>query len=481
MPTRPVPFKEIERTVELWGDILSEGWPAVSVQGVPGAVGELTRRLGLSQSTRRAVMDRLSTAIALGIRVPEWGASDPLWCQEQVRRYTRYDDDYNRFRERGATPTSPGRKPSPAVPQRRSDAGRAPYTPPSDQDPAASRIRPSPTELSKKIVPSLRGGPCNFEQLRSRLGCDDQELWTALFLAQQVGAAIHVRDGVYHFEPTPAMGSQRDERRQIVSDKNGVIRFAAVGDTHLGSKYCRLDCLEDFYDHVAKREIPLVLHAGNWVDGEASFNRHDLLVHGMDPQMQYLAEHYPRRPGVECWAITGEDHEGWWARREGVDVGRYAENVMRHAGRTDWHDVGFMESFIDLVHGDTGKSCKLCLMHPGGGSAYAVSYAPQKIVEGFDGGDKPAVLLLGHYHKHSYNLIRNVHTFQVGCFEDQTIFMRQRKLAAHLGGWFIELELDPRTGACIQGGGFFRNYFVRDYYNGRWSEHGPVNHAPRSA
>jgi hypothetical protein len=290
------------------------------------------------------------------------------------------------------------------------------------------------------------------------------------------------RGDLWHVD-APAMGSQNEPGRfQLVSDDTGLIRIAAVGDTHLCSKYARLDCLEDFYDHVEHRGIKHVLHAGNWIDGEAPFNRHDLLVHGMDQQMQYLAKHYPQRPGIETWAITGEDHEGWYSRREGVDVGRYAERVMQDAGRADWRDVGFMENFIDLVHAGTGKTSKLLLMHPGGGSAYAVSYAPQKIVEGFDGGDKPACLLIGHYHKSSYNLIRNVHTFQVGCFEDQTVFMRKNKLSAHLGGWVeIQLHLDPETGAVITGGGFYRNYFVKDYYRGRWSQHGSVNHAPRGA
>ncbi len=121
----------------------------------------------------------------------------------------------------------------------------------------------------------------------------------------------------------------------------------------------------------------------------------------------------------------------------------------------------------------------LLLMHPGGGSAYAISYAPQKIVEGFDGGDKPAVLLVGHYHKASYQLTRNVHVVQVGCFEDQTVFMRQKKLSAHIGGMLVRVQLDPRTGAVIGCGAEFRNYYNRGYYNGRWSQHGPVRPAER--
>jgi hypothetical protein len=43
-------------------------------------------------------------------------------------------------------------------------------------------------------------------------------------------------------------------------------------------------------------------------------------------------------------------------------------------------------------------------------------------------------------------MTRNVHVVQLGCFQDQSLFMRQKKLAAHIGGWIIRLHLEPRTG-----------------------------------
>ena len=472
MATRPVPFSDIKATVDTWHAVLDEGWPASSGKGQAGALGTTTAALGLNPGSRGNVARRLDTAVALGLVVREWRLVEPSWAAEQLRRYRRYDEE---FQHAEASFKSPG-VPATGGPGRRARTRSVPPTaPPSGQV--------YPPELADRIVPLLRRGPLTLDEIAERLQAASWEVSLALTTAHAKGVALVLRSNRWHLDDAPAMGHQRDgDVPRLVSDRTGLIRFAAIGDTHLGSKYARLDCLEDFYDFIAANGIKIVLHGGNWIDGEAPFNRHDLLVHGMDQQMQYLAKNYPRRAGVETWAITGEDHEGWYSRREGVDVGRYAERVMRDNGRTDWRDMGFMENYIDLVHAGTGRSSKLLLMHPGGGSAYAVSYAPQKIVEGFDGGDKPSVLLLGHYHKSSYNLIRNVHTFQVGCFEDQTVFMRKQKIAAHLGGWDeIQLQLDPETGAVIRAGGFFRNYYVRDYYRGRWSQHGPVNHAPRSA
>jgi hypothetical protein len=332
------------------------------------------------------------------------------------------------------------------------------------------------------LLDALKTRSGNVADIAQRVGMDPDAVRNTLRSMAERGVAIHERGDHWDFNTTPPIGSAGDNIPELSADHKGMVEFAAIGDTHLCSKYERLDCLGDFYDEVARRGIRHVLHAGNWIDGEAVFNRHDLLVPaGIDSQMRYLAENYPRRTGIETWAITGADHEGWYARTAGVDVGRYAERAMQDAGRTDWRNLGYMESYVRLRHPVSGQSSMLLLMHPGGGSAYAISYAPQKIVEGFDGGDKPAVLLVGHYHKASYQMTRNVHTIQVGCFQDQTVFMRQKKLSAHIGGMLVRLHLDPETGAVIGCGIEFRNYYNKGYYNGRWSQHGPVTLARRAA
>jgi len=67
------------------------------------------------------------------------------------------------------------------------------------------------------------------------------------------------------------------------------------------------------------------------------------------------------------------------------------------------------------------------------------SYRPQKITESLEGGTKPDMLAIGHYHKAelipSY---RNVAVLQAGTFERQTPFMARQGLAAHVGGWIVE-------------------------------------------
>lgn len=278
--------------------------------------------------------------------------------------------------------------------------------------------------------------------------------------------------------PEPAyLGAKRI---RIKSRKDNTFCFLASGDLHAASKYTRWDVRADLIKQAERRGAQAILDTGNWIDGEARFNKHDLEVAGMTPQLELLAKRHPKT-SLPIYAVTGDDHEGWYAAREGVDIGGYAETIMRRAGH-DWNDLGYMEAFIELVNWKTGKSVSLSVCHPGGGSAYAISYRPQKIIESYEGGEKPAVALFGHYHKLDAANVRNVWYVQTGCAQDQTPFMRKKSLEAHVGGAIITLEQDPATGAIIAMDAGLRRYFNRSYYpNNRWSHHGPVEHPKRVA
>ena len=302
---------------------------------------------------------------------------------------------------------------------------------------------------------------------------------------REVGSRVSIEKDL---EPAYTSG----DLPEFVSRDDNTFLFGATSDNHLGSRYERLDVLHDLYDRFAGDDpmtrrlgpVDAVFNAGNWVDGygRAGFNRNDLKIHGLDEQMAYLAEHYPAREGLTTYAVSGNDHEGWWAQREGIDPGRHAENIMRDHGREDWVNLGYMEAHVRLVNKNTGQDAILAIVHPGGGTGYALSYSTQKIVEALEGGEKPAVAFYGHYHKLWAGNIRNVWVVQTGCTQDQTTFMRSKvKQEAHIGGCIVELEQDPRTGAIIAMTPKIIRYFNQGYYNNRWNMAGPVNLPERVA
>ena len=241
----------------------------------------------------------------------------------------------------------------------------------------------------------------------------------------------------------------------------GFYKFGICGDNHLCSKYERLDVLNSLYDIFQREGVTDVYNTGNVIDGEARFNKHELLVHGMDAQLDYFIEKYPIRTGITTHYIAGDDHEGWYQHDCGVEIGKYLLMRAKAAGRTDLDYLGYMEA--DIVLKAPNGQTVMRVLHPGGGSSYAVSYTVQKIVESYQGGEKPHILLAGHYHKADYTYTRGVHCIQTACTTDQSPFMRKKRLAAHLGGWIIEFATDD-NGAITRFKQEFFPYYDNGYY-----------------
>lgn len=245
------------------------------------------------------------------------------------------------------------------------------------------------------------------------------------------------------------------------------IRFGALGDTHLCSRYERLDVLNTLYDIYAREGITTVYHTGNYIDGEARFNQNDLKVHGLGNQVRYFLDYYPQRDGIDTYYVAGDDHEGWWVQRDGIDIGRYTEDVARRSGREDLHYLGYMEHDITLEAAPGGPEAILRVVHAGGGSAYAISYTTQKLIESLSGGEKPAIMLIGHYHKAEYLHYRNIHAIQTGTTCDQTPFMRKKRLSAHVGGWIVEANQAP-DGSINRFKVEWVSFFNQEFYEKNW-------------
>lgn len=228
--------------------------------------------------------------------------------------------------------------------------------------------------------------------------------------------------------------------------EGGWVRFGLLGDNQLGNRHSRLDVAQTAYEHFKAEGIDTVYHTGNLIDGyHPRFNAFELLPEAgtsMEQQAAYAARVYPKVKGITTHFITGECHEGWWAKKIGVNVGRFMEDRFRAAGRNDLVYIGHMEADIEIRHQKLGKGQRgpiVKLTHPGGGTAYALSYKSQKIAESFQGGEKPQAVFVGHFHKYDVCYPREIVCVQTGCLCDQTIFMRKIPTAAHVGYLIVEM------------------------------------------
>lgn len=245
-------------------------------------------------------------------------------------------------------------------------------------------------------------------------------------------------------------------------DSGDWFRYGLIADTHLCCKEERLSELHAQYDLFKKEGITTVFHAGNIVDGYIQrINGASVFETTIDGQAQYVVDNYPARKSLTTYFITGDDHESWFA--PGFNFGAYLQFVAEKGRRKDLQYIGHVESDVELKH-PGGASTILKIQHPGGGSSYARSYTGQKTVEMLEGGEKPNILIQGHFHVSNYCQERNVHVISMPGMQDQTIFARKKRLRMEVGGAILEFKVSPHDGTVTRCRVEFQRYFTRGYY-----------------
>jgi len=217
--------------------------------------------------------------------------------------------------------------------------------------------------------------------------------------------------------------------------KGTTFRFGVLGDTQIGSLYTDYALLEFAYKTFRDEGVTEVLHAGDIMDGIKMYKGHEyeLEAHGEDSQLKLVEERYPYKEGITTRFIDGNHDRSFWKLCGSVTGEKIA------ARRPDLHYLGYMEA--DIVLGEGRQAATVRLAHPEDGTAYAISYKTQKYLNELPSGTKPDILLIGHYHKSEFLYYRGVLSYQVGCIQAQTPWMRGRKIGAAQGFWILEITV----------------------------------------
>lgn len=223
-------------------------------------------------------------------------------------------------------------------------------------------------------------------------------------------------------------------------DGTQTLRFGLMGDTQFGSKYAQITHLHNFYDLCEREGITTIYHTGDITDGLKMRPGHEYELYEIsaDGQCDDVIKNYPRRKGITTHFITG-NHDASLYKHVGFDIGRAIAK-----DREDMIYLGRDCAVIDLT-----PECNLELRHPWDGTAYAISYKIQKMVEAMDDDSKPKILAVGHYHKQGDFLYRGVQAVLTASFQSQTPFLRGKGIASVMGGYIIEVRVDKD--GCIQG------------------------------
>ena len=211
--------------------------------------------------------------------------------------------------------------------------------------------------------------------------------------------------------------------------------ICVVSDTHLGNIHQQLHLLNYIYQEAYNRGIKTVLHCGDLVDGNYT-NRPEQprqqFLHGFDEQAGYVVDMYPKVEGITTKYILGSHDETHYKNGQAT-VSNWVSRC-----RKDMEYLGQDSAAITI------NGVKIFMDHPGGGSAQALSYKPQKRIEILESDFKPKILLIGHYHK-SYSFVyRNVRGIEVPCLCDKTQFQQKQGLSNAVGAYFLTIYSDSK-------------------------------------
>lgn len=261
------------------------------------------------------------------------------------------------------------------------------------------------------------------------LDLKDYEVIGLVELMKQDGELVDYVDGQIIKLKTPL----KSNNTYVVPNDLEHLRLLLISDTHLASKYDRLDILRYLYQKVEDKGVNYVLHSGDLTDGLSGRQQqlYDLKEASYTGQRDYVIDKYPKSD-IPTYIISG-NHDLWWVKQCGADI------VKDICNKRD--DLTYLGS--DCEDLQIGK-LKIRLYHGKGGGAYAKSYKLQKYLDAIPLEERPHILQTGHIHQAFYMKQDKTHCFQTSCLQDLTPFERSMGFNNDKSCWWVDVNFDNK-------------------------------------
>jgi len=214
------------------------------------------------------------------------------------------------------------------------------------------------------------------------------------------------------------------------------LALGVVSDTHLGSMYQQVTMLGKAYEWFAENDVRHVVHCGDVLEGDGSVysgQRFEMWLFGVDRQIEYVLEAYPRVPDITTHIVSG-NHDESFVKSAGFNAVK--DSCSR---RDDLHYLGRYGAYLQI-----SQAARVYAWHGQGiGKAYADSYPIQKTIEAFSPENKPQILLMGHLHSDCRTRKRNVSGWLVPCFQSQTPHAVAKRWEFVQGAMILEIRFAP--------------------------------------
>lgn len=284
-------------------------------------------------------------------------------------------------------------------------------------------------ELVEKLQSYLtKQNSISVEKMMKELDLEEYQVYGLVKVLRNRGYLFDVLDGkVVKVKPL------KDNDVYEIPSKLEHLKLLLISDTHLGSKYDRLDILRYLYKKAEERGINYVLHSGDLTEGLSGRPQqiYELRDCSYTGQRDYVVKNYPKS-SIPTYIISG-NHDLWWIKKCGADI---VKDICDR--RDDLHYLG-----SDCEDLRIGK-LRIRLYHGSGGSAYAKSYKVQKYLDGIPADERPHILQTGHTHNAFYMKQGNTHCFQTSCLQDLTPFERSMGFGNDKSCWWVDVDMDSK-------------------------------------
>ena len=216
------------------------------------------------------------------------------------------------------------------------------------------------------------------------------------------------------------------------------IKQVWISDTHLCNESQQLHMINKIFLDAYSKGFRDFLHFGDLSDGDYKdrpSHRYELFRLGAQRQANYIADVWPRLPGVRTILISG-NHDGTHMANGGVDVCQMVADK-----RPDILYIGSEQAYYHP------EACPLLteeMFHSGGGNSTSLSYKLQKYIEKMEPGIKPNLLGEGHFHQSEFLSFRNVIAFLVPCMCAKSPFAVRQALENTMGAYYIDAYVNKQ-------------------------------------
>lgn len=284
-------------------------------------------------------------------------------------------------------------------------------------------------ELLKKFVNylQLKKQP-GVQQVAKDLNLEEYQVLGLIEMLKQRGYLFEVLDDrIVKLKP-----SKTNDIYEIPNNLEH-LKLLLISDTHLASKYDRLDILRYLYQQAEDKGINYILHSGDLTDGRSNRDEqvYTLRETSYTGQRDYVIDKYPKSD-IPTYICAG-NHDLWWIKRAGADI---IKDICKQ--RDDLHYLG-----SDCEDLKIGK-LKVRLFHGKGGQSYAKSYKLQKYLDSIPAEETPHILQTGHIHQAFYMKQGNTHCFQTSCLQDLTPFERSMGFNNDKSCWWLDVWMNNK-------------------------------------